>query len=378
MAITKAILVRRFLAPLWSSCKGTSVALGVRLRIIILLCVCTSLAALFIGAADNAAINFADGKLPDYIEFKIPPGWPKPAKDIFAKNKLSEQGFQLGKKLFYDTRLSKDGSNIACANCHQQFAAFATYDHDFSHGQNDQHTTRNAPALFNLAWMTNYHWDGGINHIEVQPLSPLTSPTEMAETLENVLAKLKKDSSYPTMFKAAFGTDEINSQRMLKALAQFTGSIVSANSKYDKVLRGEAKFTYSEENGYAVFKANCAACHKEPLFTDNSLRNNGLPINEYLKDYGRMKITGKPEDSLKFKVPSLRNVAVSFPYMHDGRFYSLGAVIEHYRNGISPQPTLDSLLTKKIDISNAQKSELIYFLNTLTDTSMTKNPRFAK
>jgi cytochrome c peroxidase len=348
-------------------------------RIIISLCVCISLAVLLVGASDNAPIKFADGKLPDYIEFKIPAGWPKPATNIFAKNKLSEQGFQLGKKLFYDTRLSKDGSNISCANCHQQFAAFATYDHDFSHGQNDQHTTRNAPALFNLAWMTSYHWDGGINHIEVQPLSPLTSPTEMGETLENVLAKLKRDPVYPAMFKAAFGTNEINSQRMLKALAQFTVSIVSANSKYDKVLRGEAKFTYSEENGYAVFKAKCAACHQEPLFTDNSFRNNGLVINDYLKDYGRMKITGKPEDSLKFKVPSLRNVAVSAPYMHDGRFTSLGSVIEHYRNRLGTgQPTIDPLLTKSIEISDRQKNELIYFLNTLTDTSITKNPRFAQ
>lgn len=382
MKILKAIFHLKSKAPLfWSSCKGTSGALGVKslgTRIIILLCVSTSLTALLIGAADNQSIKFADGKLPDYIDFKIPPGWPKPPTNIFAKNKLSEQGFQLGKKLFYDTRLSKDGSNISCANCHQQFAAFATYDHDFSHGLNDQHTTRNAPALFNLAWMTSYHWDGGINHIEVQPLSPMTSPTEMAETLVNVLAKLKNDTAYPKLFKAAFGTAEINSQRMLKALAQFTGSIVSANSKYDKVMRGEAKFTYSEENGYALFIANCAACHTEPLFTDNSLRNNSLEINTYLNDSGRMKITGDPKDSLKFKVPSLRNVAVSFPYMHDGRFNSLGQVIEHYRNGINPQPTLDTLLAKRIAITDRQKNELIYFLNTLTDTSITKNPRFAQ
>ncbi|MBL7702406.1 MAG: cytochrome-c peroxidase [Ferruginibacter sp.] len=347
-------------------------------KIIISLCLITILSALFIGAADKTPIAFADGKLPDYIEFKIPDGWPKPPINIFAKNKLSEQGFQLGKKLFYDTRLSVDG-NISCANCHQQFAAFATYDHDFSHGLNDQHTTRNAPALFNLAWMTRYHWDGGVNHIEVQPLSPLTSPMEMGETLEHVLAKLKKDSAYPKMFKAAFGTEEINSQRMLKALAQFTGSIVSSNSKYDKVLRGEAKFTYSEENGYKLFKEKCAGCHKEPLFTDNNFRNNGLEINTVLNDYGRMKITGDPKDSLKFKVPSLRNVAVSFPYMHDGRFQSLGGVIEHYRNGIvTTQPTLDPLLVNKFTITNAQKYELIYFLNTLTDTTVTKNPRFAK
>jgi cytochrome c peroxidase len=350
---------------------------GVRLRIIISLCFCTILSALFIGAADKTPIAFADGQLPDYIEFKIPLGWPKPTSNIFAKNRLSEQGFQLGKKLFYDTRLSKDG-NISCANCHQQFAAFSTYDHDFSHGQNDQHTTRNAPALFNLAWMTKYHWDGGINHIEVQPLSPITSANEMAETLENVLIKLKTDTAYPKLFKAAFGTDEITSQHMLKALAQFTGSIVSANSKYDKVLRGEAKFTYAEENGYNLFKANCASCHKEPLFTDNSFRNNGLEINTLLNDYGRMKITNDPKDSLKFKVPSLRNVALSLPYMHDGRFQSLGGVIEHYRNGIVTSTTLDPLLKNKITITNAQKYELIYFLNTLTDTSMTKDPRFAR
>lgn len=376
MNILKAIFHVRPKAPLPG--RGVGVR-SVKSGIIISLFIFISLAALLMGAADNTPLKFADGKLPEYIEFKIPPGWPKPPTNVFAKNKLSEQGFQLGKKLFYDTRLSKDGSNISCANCHQQFAAFATYDHDFSHGQNDQHTTRNAPALFNLAWMTSYHWDGGVNHIEVQPLSPLTSPTEMAETLENVLAKLKKDSVYPAMFKAAFGNDQINSQRMLKALAQFTGSFVSANSKYDKVLRGEAKFTYGEENGYAVFKAKCAACHQEPLFTDNSIRNNGLAINDYLKDYGRMKITGKPEDSLKFKVPSLRNVAVTFPYMHDGRFYSLGAVIEHYRNGIiTNQPTLDPLLAQKTDITDRQKNELIYFLKTLTDTSLTKNPRFAQ
>jgi len=337
------------------------------------------LCVLLISSAEKSSVNFADGHLPDYLEFKIPAGWPKPPVNIFAKNKLSEQGFQLGKKLFYDTRLSKDGSNISCANCHQQFAAFATFEHDFSHGINDQHTTRNAPALFNLAWMPRLHWDGGINHLEVQPLSPITSPTEMAETLENVLAKLKKDTVYPKLFKAAFGNEEINSQRMLKALAQFTGSIVSSNSKYDKVLRGEATFTYSEENGYNFFKSNCATCHKEPLFTDNTIRNNGLAVNEFLKDYGKMKITNDPKDSLKFKVPSLRNVAVSFPYMHDGRLYSLGSVIEHYRNGIvTKQPTLDPLLVNRITITNAQKSELIYFLQTLTDTSMTRNPRFAQ
>jgi len=331
--------------------------------------------ALFVGAGRKPQ---TPGPKPTYLEFKIPAGWPKPPTDIFARNRLSEEGFQLGKKLFYDGRLSKDG-NFPCAGCHQQFGAFATYDHDFSHGYNNTFTTRNAPGLFNLAWMPKFHWDGGVNHIEVQPLSPITAPNEMAENLDSVLRKLRKDTAYPRLFRAAFGSSEINSQRMLKALAQFTGSIVSSNSKYDKVQRGEASFTPGELNGYNFFRANCAACHKEPLFTDHSFRNNGLAASPYLNDSGRMKITDKKADSLKFKVPSLRNVMLTFPYMHDGRFFSLGAVIDHYRTGIlTTQPTLDSLLVKRIAISNKEKNELIYFLNTLTDTTMTRDPRFSE
>lgn len=349
-------------------------------RIIIWLCTGIILFIFLVGAGKKTSITqqLDAPENPIYLEFKIPAGWPKPPANIYANNRLTEQGFQLGKKLFYDGRLSKDG-HFPCASCHQQFAAFANYDHDFSHGFKDAFTTRNAPALFNLAWMTKLHWDGGINHIEVQPLGPLTSVIEMAETLDSVLYKLKKDSVYPKLFKAAFGTTEINSQRMLKAIAQFTGSIISANSKYDKVQRGEAKFTLSEENGFTLFKTKCAPCHKEPLFTDNSFRNNGLSVNPFLKDYGRQRITNDKNDSLKFKVPSLRNIMLTFPYMHDGRLYSLSAVIDHYRSGlITTQPTLDPLLVNRIPISNNEKNELLYFLNTLTDTSMTKAARFAQ
>jgi cytochrome c peroxidase len=333
------------------------------------------LAAFFFIAA---AKKEPDPHKPTYLKLEIPKGWPKPAANIFAGNPLTEQGFQLGKKLFYDGRLSKDG-NFACASCHQQFAAFATYDHDFSHGFKDAFTTRNAPGLFNIAWMPLLHWDGGINHIEVQPLAPLTAANEMAENIDSVLKKLRKDTAYPKLFKAAFGSTVINSQRMLKALAQFTGSIISSNSKYDKVQRGEAAFTQAEKKGYDFFKAKCAGCHTEPLFTDNSFKNNGMPINLQLKDYGRMGITNNKNDSLKFKVPSLRNVAITFPYMHDGRFYSIGQAIDHYRTGIiTTQPTLDTALKNRITISNAEKNELIYFLFTLTDTSLVKNKRFAQ
>lgn len=343
------------------------------------MCLSIVFTALFIGACKKNDVPVDEGPYnPTYINFKIPAGWPTPPSDIFANNRLTEEGFQLGKKLFYDGRLSKDG-NFPCASCHQQFAAFSTYDHDFSHGFNNSFTTRNAPGLFNLAWMTRLHWDGGINHIEVQPLAPITAINEMAETIDNVLNKLKVDTAYPKLFRAAFGSSEINSQRMLKALAQFMGTIVSSNSKYDKVKRGEAVFTTNELNGYNLFKANCEACHKEPLFTDNSFRNNGLAVNPFLNDFGRLQITNDKNDSLKFKVPSLRNVMLTFPYMHDGRIFSVGTVIDHYRTGIiTSQPTLDPLLVNRIAISNFQKNDLIYFLNTLTDTTMTRDRRFSQ
>jgi len=344
-----------------------------KIKVIIALLTFIGVAFLFIAAAKKEN----DPYKPTYLKFEIPKGWPKPAKDIFANNPLTEQGFQLGKKLFYDGRLSKD-DNFPCASCHQQFAAFATYDHDFSHGFNNAFTTRNAPALFNLAWTPLLHWDGGINHIEVQPLAPLTAHNEMAENIDSVLKKLRTDTAYPKLFKAAFGTTIINSQRMLKALAQFTGSIVSYNSKYDKVIRGEATFTPAEQNGYIFFKAKCAVCHTEPLFTDNSFRNNGLTVNKDLNDFGRMKITSNKKDSLKFKVPSLRNIALTFPYMHDGRYYSIGEAIDHYRTRIdTTQTTLDPALKNRIAISNAEKNNLIYFLFTLTDTTLTKNPRYS-
>lgn len=313
---------------------------------------------------------------PTPISLEIPPGWPKPPTDIYANNKLTEQGFQLGKKLFYDGRLSKDGE-VSCASCHQQFAAFATFDHDLSHGVHNSFSTRNAPGLFNLAWMTEMHWDGGINHIEVQPLFPITAKNEMGETLDSVIYKIRKDTAYKRMFKAAFGDATINSQRMLKAIAQFTGSLISANSKYDKVMRGEASFTPFEAKGYEVFKAKCASCHKEPLFTDNSFRNNGLSLNRFF-DVGRQRVTQLSEDSLKFKVPSLRNAQITFPYMHDGRIYSIPQAIEHYRSGIiTDQPTLDPLLKNRIPMTNLEKNQLVYFIYTLTDSSFTKNMRYA-
>lgn len=328
---------------------------------------------LLIAAAEN---NYLGSYKPTPLTFEIPEGWPKPTNNIFENNPLTQEGFDLGKKLFYDSRLSSDGE-VSCGSCHQQFAAFASFDHDLSHGVGSKLTTRNAPALINLAWMKEYHWDGGSNHIETQALAPITAANEMNETIENVINKIKSDTSYTRYFYNAFGSASINSQRTLKALAQFTGSLVSANSKYDKVQRGETVFTVAEESGYQIFKANCSGCHTEPLFTDNSYRNNGRPLNRF-KDAGRFNVTTLAADSLHFKVPTLRNTQVSFPYMHDGSIYGLPGVIDHYADKINPaSATIDPLLQKKISLSEKEKKQLLYFLFTLTDSTFLKNKKFS-
>lgn len=308
------------------------------------------------------------------LSFTVPAGFPEPQYK-FEGNALTKEGFELGRKLFYDGILSKDG-NFPCASCHQQFAAFSTFDHDLSHGFDNQFTTRNAPALANLVWMKEMHWDGGINHIEVQPLAPLTAHNEMAEDINNVVNKLNGSAEYKKMFKAVFGNEEVNSQKMLKALTQFMGSLVSANARYDKMKRGETTFSVAEQTGHNIFRSKCAGCHKEPLFTDNSYRNNGMPINDFLKDYGRMLITKKKEDSLKFKVPSLRNVFLTFPYGHDGRFYSIDHVLNHYNSGIKDGTTLDPLLKNKILLTTEEKYYIKTFLSTLTDSSFVNDKRF--
>lgn len=308
------------------------------------------------------------------LKFKIPRGWPQPVYD-FKNNPLTEEGFELGRKLFYDGRLSRDG-NFPCASCHQQFAAFATYDHSFSHGYNNTLTNRNAPGLFNLAWQKEFMQDGGINHLDVQPLTPITAPNEMGERIDSVLCRLRKDSAYPRMFAAAFGSDTITTRRMCKAISQFLVMLVSDNSLYDRVMRGEASFNLPEKLGYAIFRQKCESCHREPLFTDFSYRNVGLAADPFLNDSGRMRITGQRADSLKFRVPSLRNVMVTAPYGHDGRFFDLMHVFNHYRSGVVNSPTTDSLVRNNLYLSNYEIGQLTAFLATLTDSTFLKNPRF--
>lgn len=312
---------------------------------------------------------------PKPIRFNIPKGWPQPVYD-FSKNPLTEEGVALGKELFYDGQLSK-GNEFSCGSCHQQFGAFNTYDHNLSHGVDNALTTRNAPGLFNLAWQKEFMWDGGINHLDLQPLAPITAENEMGESIEAVISKLRADKKYPKMFKAAFGDETINYLRIGKALSQFMLTLVSSNSKYDRVMRGEDTFILPEKLGYEIFKRKCTGCHTEPLFTDNSYRNIGASADQYINDLGRMKITGDKNDSLKFRVPSLRNVALTFPYGHDGRFFSLMNVFEHYRKNMVADEYTDPALRNRLPLSNFEIGQITAFLYTLTDSSFVKDPRFA-
>lgn len=308
------------------------------------------------------------------LYFEVPKNWPKPKYD-FKKNPLTEEGFQLGRNLFYDPIISCD-STVSCASCHLQQTGFTHVDHQLSHGIDGKIGNRNSLALINLAWNKDFMWDGGVNNLEVQALNPITNPVEMDEKLEHVIDKLQRSEKYKTLFIKAFGDNKITSQRLLKALAQFTVMLKSTDSKYDKVMRKETTFAENEQRGYDLFKTNCASCHKEPLFTDDKFDKNGLPIDETLNDLGRIKISGKQEDYLRFRIPTLRNIQFTFPYMHDGRFKTLKEVIKHY-NSLGHNKNLSKELANPMNLSDNDRVDLLAFLLTLTDKDFLFNERFS-
>jgi len=310
------------------------------------------------------------------VSLEVPAHFPPPL-DIYQDNPLSKEGIELGRRLFYEPRLSIDNSH-PCASCHEQVAAFGTFEHDRSHGVFESHTLRNAPVLFNLAWYPLLHWDGAIYSLEEQAIHPITGPTEMGDQFSNIQRKLEKVPYYRRAFQDVFNSTSIEPTHILKALAQFTGTLISANSKYDRVVQGQAVFTAQEASGYQIFQAHCNTCHQEPLFTDQSFRNIGLSVDPSLKDFGRMRVTRQKQDSLKFRVPTLRNVALSSNYMHDGRFMTIQQCINHYRVGIIPSTTLDPLLRNGIQLTDRQSTDLVAFLKTLTDSSFVRNPNLAK
>lgn len=317
--------------------------------------------------------SFGYGVPGDNVKFVSPQGWPEP----HYHPEVTPAGFRLGRRLFFDPGLSRD-SSTSCASCHLQFTGFTHVDHALSHGINGLKGTRNSMTLFNLAWSQSFMWDGGVNNLEVQPLSPITNPVEMDNTLANVVNRLNTSPTYKKLFYAAFGDSIATGQYVLKALAQFTSMLVSCNSKYDKYVRKEAggELTEVELKGLNVFREKCSSCHTEPLFTNNTFQNNGLPVDTELNDYGRIRITHNLDDSLKFKVPSLRNVVVSYPYMHDGRFHTLRQVLDFYSDGVMHSRTLAPQLKNNIRLNEEEKVEILAFLQTLTDNDFLFDMRF--
>jgi len=316
------------------------------------------------------------------LELDLPSNFPPLAYNTDL-NPPTQKGFELGRKLFYDGRLSSDGL-ISCGFCHIQENAFTHHGHTVSHGVNNEAGTRNSPAIQNLGFQTAFMWDGATGHLDLQPLIPLTSPIEMNGNLLAITAMMKADPVYRDLFSKAFPEGEINTENMLKALSQFMVMVTSSNSRFDKYRRAESGGSMSADElaGYSLFNAKCASCHATDLFTDNSFRNNGIVVNPAVNDVGRYKVTELVGDYYKFKVPSLRNVEKTAPYMHDGRFGTLESVLNHYSSGVVDSPTLDPVLKQNgnlgIPLTAVEKTQLITFLKTLTDNQYLTDKRFSE
>lgn len=304
---------------------------------------------------------------------------------IPLNNPQTVEGVALGRRLFFDPILSGDNTQ-ACADCHSPQSAFSD-NARFSEGIDGLLGNRNSMPIFNLAWNYDekFFWDGRAFSIENQALQPVTNPIEMHNTWGMAAMRLQQHPEYPELFEQAFGTSTIDSTLVTKAIAQFERILISANSKFDRHLLGTATLTPQEQNGFNVFmdetKGDCFHCHgneNNPLWTDNIFHNNGL--DAMFTDLGLGAFTGDPFDNGKFKSPSLRNLAFTAPYMHDGRFNTLDEVINHYSEGLQDSPTIDPLM-KKVDeggvqLSAQDKADLKAFLLTLSDPSFINNPAF--
>lgn len=282
---------------------------------------------------------------------------------------------EFGRYLFYDTALSLD-SSTSCGTCHQQFAAFAHIDHSVSHGVLGRIGTRNVPALQNLLQQTSYMWDGAFMNLAMQSVNPLTGHAEMGSTLPDVLARVTANPRYQQFAAQLYGDGKITTARILDALAAFTGSIESTSSRYDAMRDGKSSFTENEQRGYELFRTHCASCHAEPYFMNNEFVSNGLPPDSTTPDVGRLRVTQQEEDRYRFRVPSLRNVAITFPYMHDGRFRRLRDVLELYSSPSKRTSYADARVASIDTLRDAQRKDIIAFLLTLTDTLLTRDVRY--
>ncbi|WP_120214759.1 cytochrome-c peroxidase [Epilithonimonas arachidiradicis] len=311
---------------------------------------------------------------------EVPTNFPALAFDI-KKNPVTVNGVALGKKLFYEGKLSRNNT-ISCGFCHIQEYAFTHHGHPVSHGIDDKLGIRNAPPIQNMAFLKNYTWDGVSHNLDERSLVPITTDFEMDSSLPEVVSKLSQDANYKKLFKAAYGDENISGERLLKALTQFMVTMISADSKYDRMKKGKASFTNEESQGMVLFQNKCASCHSGELFTDESYRNTGMYYNAQYDDRGRYRVTLDWNDNMKFRVPSLRNVEYTAPYMHDGRFYSLDAVLNFYSDNVENQANLDPILKQNgrigLPMTTLEKQYIIAFLKTLSDQQFITNKQFAE
>lgn len=325
-------------------------------------------------------------ELPSHFIYINPPSIPE-------DNPLTLEGIALGRKLFFEKKLSKNNS-ISCASCHNPANAFNDKGKRFSQGAEGQFGIINAMPLFNLAFTTefndhgSFNWNGRFNSIEAQNFEPVTNPLEMDESWLNVTSKLQNDSEYPELFFKAFGTRIIDSNLVVKALAQFERTLISGSSKMDNEMKYEAGLPYTgaklnaqEKRGYDIYvaeeKGDCMHCHglkPNPIWTDFKFRNNGLDANP---DSGLAGMTKNALDLGKFKTPSLRNLVFTAPYMHDGRFSTLEQVIDFYVDSVNfNSPNVDINMLKTRNLTQLEKQDLLAFLRAITDSSFVNNPNF--
>jgi cytochrome c peroxidase len=331
------------------------------------------------------------GYEPTPYTLKIPSHFP--AMNIPEDNPMTEEGVLLGRMLFYEKRLSGDNT-ISCGSCHSPEAAFSD-PNQFSTGIDGLMGNRNSMALINLGWQTSFFWDGRSHTLEEQILEPVPNPIEMHQSWTKAIGKLKQDVDYRNQFYRAFGVTDFDSTHVAKAIAQFLRTMISGSSKFDVIYKYENSIPFSgndatiwqsvtneELAGYDLFKslngADCFHCHNGPLMQVQKFSNNGL--DAVFSDLGRGAITGNANDNGKFKVPTLRNIELSAPYMHDGRFATLDDVIEHYSTGIHQSSTIDPLIEFAsqggVQLDAEQRSLLLAFLKTLTDEDFVTNPDF--
>ena len=312
-----------------------------------------------------------------YTPYRFTMSGTFPIPELPRDNPIIEERVALGKALFNETALSRDNT-LSCASCHVANFAF-TDARRFSLGVRGQKGTRNSMPLFNLAWKTSFFWDGRAPTLRAQALMPIEDHTEMDEILDRVIAKLAAMKEYPPMFTAAFGSPEITPEKLGLAIEQFMLTLTSFDSKFDRALLGKVTLSDDERRGFELFMtefdprtgqsgADCFHCHGGPLFSDHQFHNNGLAPDE--SDTGRHRITKLESDRYKFATPSLRNIARTAPYMHDGRFATLEEVVAHYSSGVKRTATLDPNLAKHPDgglqLSAGDQRAIVAFLKTLT------------